>query len=60
MLALTFEEKGGKTLVVMSEIHPSKAACDANLASGWDQGMRETLDQLDELIVTLGAGAGRS
>jgi uncharacterized protein YndB with AHSA1/START domain len=50
---VTFEEKGGKTLVVMSEIHPSKEACDANLASGWDQGMRETLDQLDELAVAL-------
>jgi uncharacterized protein YndB with AHSA1/START domain len=46
---VTFEEKGGKTLVVMRETHPSKEALDATLASGWDQGMREALDQLDQL-----------
>jgi uncharacterized protein YndB with AHSA1/START domain len=50
---VTFEEKGGKTLVVMREIHPSKEACDANLASGWETGTREALDQLDELAVAL-------
>jgi uncharacterized protein YndB with AHSA1/START domain len=50
---VTFEEKGGKTLVVMREVHPSKEALDSNLASGWDEGMRETLDQLDELAVAL-------
>jgi uncharacterized protein YndB with AHSA1/START domain len=48
---VTFEEKGGKTLVVMHDLHPSKEALDAALGS-YD-GMRETFDQLGELLVTL-------
>jgi uncharacterized protein YndB with AHSA1/START domain len=55
----TFEEKGGKTLLVVSEIYPSKEALDGALA-GMEGGMRETLDQLDELLVTLSASVGRS
>jgi len=50
---VTFEEKGGKTLLVMHELYPSKEALDAGIASG--EGMRETFEQLDELLVTLGA-----
>src|SRR5215467_2848506 len=56
---VTFEEKGGKTLLVMHDLYPSKEALDASLA-GMEGGMRETLEQLDELVVTLGASAGRS
>ena len=55
---VTFEEKGGKTLLVMHELYPSKEALDGAIASG--EGMRETFEQLDELLVTLGASAGRS
>jgi uncharacterized protein YndB with AHSA1/START domain len=51
---LTFEEKGGKTLLVMHERYPSKEALDASLA-GMEDGMPETFAQLDELLVTLGA-----
>ncbi|MDB4980211.1 MAG: Activator of Hsp90 ATPase [Myxococcales bacterium] len=50
---LTFEEKGGQTLLVMHELYPSKEALDGALASGEKSGMNETLDQLDELLVTL-------
>ena len=50
---VTFEEKGGKTLLVMHELHPSKEALDAGLGS-YD-GMPETFEQLDELLATLGA-----
>jgi uncharacterized protein YndB with AHSA1/START domain len=57
---VTFEETAGKTLVVIREIHPSKEALDAHLASGWDQGMRETLDQLDELAVALRSDVARA
>src|SRR5437763_9388243 len=57
---VTFEDKGGKTLLVMHELHPSKEALDAALASGSYDGMRETLEQLDELLVTLGATAAGS
>ncbi|MGO9836023.1 MAG: SRPBCC family protein [Polyangiaceae bacterium] len=55
---VTFEEKGGKTLLVMHELYPSKEARDGAIASG--EGMRETFEQLDELLVTLGASVGRS
>jgi uncharacterized protein YndB with AHSA1/START domain len=51
---VTFEEKDGKTLLVMHDLYPSKEALDANLA-GMEGGMRETLEQLDELVATLGA-----
>jgi uncharacterized protein YndB with AHSA1/START domain len=56
---VTFEEKGGKTLLVMHELYPSKEALDGALA-GMEGGMRETFEQLDELLVTLGASVGRS
>jgi len=54
---VTFEEKGGKTLLVMHDLYPSKEALDGALA-GMEGGMRETLEQLDELLVTLSASAG--
>jgi activator of Hsp90 ATPase-like protein len=57
---VTFEEKGGKTLLVMHDLYPSKEALDGAMASGVYAGMRETLEQLDELLVTLGASVGRS
>jgi uncharacterized protein YndB with AHSA1/START domain len=56
----TFEEKAGKTLVVVSDLYPSKEALDAAIASGSTGGLSETLDQLDELVVTLGASLGQS
>ncbi|MFN8096328.1 MAG: SRPBCC family protein [Vicinamibacteria bacterium] len=55
---VTFEERGGQTLVVLSDLYPSKEALDAGIGS--TDGMAETFDQLDELLVTLGAGAGRA
>jgi uncharacterized protein YndB with AHSA1/START domain len=55
---VTFEEKGGKTLLVMHELYPSKEALDRAIA-GMEGGMSETFTQLDELLVTLGASEGR-
>ena len=52
---VTFEEKGGKTLLVMRDLYPSKEALDAAIASGSAGGMPETFEQLDELLVTLGS-----
>ena len=58
---VTFEEKAGKTLVVLSELYPSKEALDAALASGsvgFDLGQdveHESFDQLDELLAKLAA-----
>jgi len=51
----TFEEKGGKTLLVVHELYPSKEALDGAIASGVEAGTCETFEQLDELLVTLGA-----
>src|SRR5262245_35907155 len=55
---VTFEDKGGKTLVILRDLYPSKEALDAGIGS--TGGMNETFDQLDELIATLGAGSERS
>lgn len=61
---VTLEEKGGKTLLVMCDLYPSKEVLDAALASGsvaWSEGntsgIDETFDQLDELLASLGASA---
>src|SRR5262252_7500248 len=56
---VTFEEKGGKTLLVLHELYPSKEALDA-AGTGAADAMSETFEQLDELLVTLGTGAERS
>ena len=53
---VTFEEKGGKTLLVMHELYPSKEALDA-AGTGAADAMGETFDQLDELLA---ASAGSS
>jgi uncharacterized protein YndB with AHSA1/START domain len=52
---VTFEEKGGQTVLVLHELYPTKEAADAGLASGSYDGMGETLDQLEEVLVTLRA-----
>ena len=56
---VTFEEKGGKTLLVMRELYASKEALDA-AGTGAADAMVETFAQLDELLVTLGASVGPS
>ena len=53
---VTFAEKGGKTLLVLRDLYPSKEALDA-AGTGAADAMGETFGQLDELLVTLGAGA---
>jgi uncharacterized protein YndB with AHSA1/START domain len=55
---VTFQERGGKTLLVMHELYPSKEALDA-AGTGAADAMGETFEQLDELLVTLGASVGR-
>ncbi|MEO6747238.1 MAG: SRPBCC family protein [Caldimonas sp.] len=48
---VTFEDKGGKTLLVLHERYPSKEALDASIA-GMEGGMPEQFAQLDELLAT--------
>jgi uncharacterized protein YndB with AHSA1/START domain len=56
---VTFEEESGKTLLVLHELYPSKEALDA-AGTGAADATVETFAQLDELLLTLGAGVGRS
>lgn len=53
---VSFEETGGKTLVVLRESYPSKEALDA-AGTGPAEAMIETFDQLDELLIALGESA---
>ncbi len=46
---VTFEEKDGRTLLVMSERHPSKEALEA-AGTGAADATQETFGQLDELL----------
>jgi uncharacterized protein YndB with AHSA1/START domain len=49
---VTFEEKGGQTLLTLSELYPSKEAFAANI--GAEGALPEQFQQLDELLLTLG------
>src|SRR5215468_11421036 len=51
---VTFEAKDGQTLLVMQALYPSKEALDAAGTGAADM-MSETFEQLDELLVALGA-----
>ena len=48
---VTFEEKAGKTLVVLRDLYPSKEALEAGIGS--TDGLGETFEQLEELLITL-------
>jgi len=52
---VTFEEQDGKTLLVMSELYPSKEALDEALATGstGTSGAPEQFELLDEVLSTL-------
>jgi uncharacterized protein YndB with AHSA1/START domain len=52
---VTFEERGGETLVVMHDLYPSNEALDDAVASGSTSGFGEQFEQLDELLVTTSA-----
>jgi uncharacterized protein YndB with AHSA1/START domain len=49
---VTFEERDGKTLVVLSELYSTKEALDA-AGTGAQEVMIETFGQLDELLTEL-------
>jgi uncharacterized protein YndB with AHSA1/START domain len=51
---VTFEERDGKTLLVLSELYPTKEALDA-AGTGAQEAMRETFGQLDGLLAELSA-----
>jgi uncharacterized protein YndB with AHSA1/START domain len=51
---VTFEERDGRTLLVMSERYPTKEALD-DAGTGAQDATHETFGQLDELLVALAA-----
>ena len=57
---VTFEERGGETLVVIHELYPSKKALDDAMASGSISWSGEQFEQLDELLIAMEASVGRS
>jgi uncharacterized protein YndB with AHSA1/START domain len=56
---VTFEEKNGKTTLVLRELYPTKEALDA-AGTGAQEATNETFGQLDELLASLAAPAARS
>jgi uncharacterized protein YndB with AHSA1/START domain/DNA-binding transcriptional ArsR family regulator len=55
---VTFGERDGVTLVVLTDLYPSKEALDNAIASGSTSGWGEQLEQLNELVITLPAALG--
>lgn len=55
---VTFEERDGETLVVVTDVYPSKAAMDEAIASGSTSGWGEQLRQLEALVGTLPTDPG--
>ena len=53
----TFEEKDGRTVVVVHDLYPSKEALDAAIASGSTGAWPEQFEALDDLLATLGGSA---
>ena len=50
---VTLEENGGKTLLVLHELYPSKQALDDAIASGSPSAAPEQFEQLAEILATL-------
>ena len=57
---VTFEEKDGQTLLVMTDLYPSKEALDEAMISGATSGFDELFEQLDEVLGLQGASMAPS
>lgn len=53
LVTVTFEEHDGKTTLTSRSLYPTVEARDAHIRSGMEQGMRDTLDRLEERLQTL-------
>jgi uncharacterized protein YndB with AHSA1/START domain len=53
IVTATFDEREGKTELVVHQLFPSKDALDGAIASGMEKGMRATYEQLEELLGSL-------
>jgi uncharacterized protein YndB with AHSA1/START domain len=57
---VTFDEDQGRTRLVVHDLYPSKDALDGAIASESTAGWPEMLDQLDELLLEVGASSRRA
>jgi len=55
---VTFEEKHGQTLLVLSDLYPSQDALEQAIASGSTSGYGEQFAELDVLLAALDGTAG--
>lgn len=53
VVTVTFEEGENSTHLTLRQLYPSKEALDGAVASGMEDGMRETFQQLEDLVVLL-------
>ena len=53
LTTVTFEEKGGKTNLVLHELYPSKQALEDAIANGSPGAASEQFELLDEVLATL-------
>jgi uncharacterized protein YndB with AHSA1/START domain len=54
VITITLEEREGQTHMVQHGLYPSKEALDGAIGSGMERGLRNSLDQLDELVASQG------
>lgn len=53
VVTVQFEEHQGKTRLTSHEVYPSPEAREGALSSGMEDGMRETMNLLDELVLSM-------
>lgn len=58
IVTVTFLEHEGRTHLLSHSLFPSKEVLDGVLATGMEGGMRETMEQLEELVASLKAEGG--
>jgi uncharacterized protein YndB with AHSA1/START domain len=54
-VTVSFEQQDGVTTLIAHERYPSAEVRAAALASGMEEGMRETIELLDQLVLSLSA-----
>jgi len=52
VITTTFEEKAGKTTVIMTMLHQSREIRDAILKTGMERGVARSYDRLEEILAT--------
>jgi uncharacterized protein YndB with AHSA1/START domain len=56
----TFTDEGGRTLVSVTTVYPTKEVRDYVLSTGMEGGAAESYDRLEELLITLSKGKRQS